>query len=413
LNKANVSTKRVLVIHRYYWPDKPPCASIMRWIAAHFASEGHTVEVLTSQPSYRSTSAEKPFPKVGIVDGVKVHRLNLPTETGSSIVRIINALHLGFWILLKALTRRYDVIVVTSIPPVLGGFFAAMASLLVKARLVYYVMDLHPEIGRVSGDFSNPVLFNTLKVLDSWTCRIADVVLVHSEDMRQTLRERPRSERMNIHILNNFAIPADVSSSEPSHFNLDTSVNRLTIVYAGNVGRFQNLETIVDAMGRIRDHAGIELIIMGDGVAKKSLVDQVSLQRANVRFIDFQPLEIAKDIIKQADIGLITLMPEIYKYAFPSKTMAYLEQGRPLIAMVELESELAKSMSEWDYGFAVPVGDVEALASLLIRLASEATWKQRMSDSAVKAFRMNYSHDVVLSRWSDVIFRLWEISDQN
>ena len=70
---------RVLVVHRYYWPDKAPCAGIMRWIAKHLAADGHYVDVLTSQPSYRESSRQDRRPSIERLDAVSVKRLSLPT----------------------------------------------------------------------------------------------------------------------------------------------------------------------------------------------------------------------------------------------------------------------------------------------------------------------------------------------
>jgi colanic acid biosynthesis glycosyl transferase WcaI len=393
--------QRILVIHRYYWPDTPPCASLMRSIVAHLREEGHEVEVLTSQPSYRPGAEKQQRPHVEHVDGVRVERLRLPTEVGRPLTRITNALRLGPAIVRRALTRRYDVILVTSIPPVLGGFFAALAARLSRARLIYYCMDLHPEIGRVSGDFANPILYRVLQALDSWSCRQARPVLVHSEDMRQTLRERPRGDEPRIELLNNFALPS--CDSGATELELGTEGNRLTVIYAGNIGRFQGLETAVDAMAQLRERRDIELIIMGDGVARESLIERVQQSGANVRFLAHQPVEVAKSAIRQADIGLVTLVPGIYRYAYPSKTMAYLEQGRPIIAAVEPESELAMTMAERGYGLTVPSGDVSAMTERLVELADDSQWKEPMNQAAREAFDSEFSAPVVLNRWSRVL----------
>ena len=394
---------RVFVVHRYYWPDKSPCAGIMRWIAKHLANDGHDVDVLTSQPSYREFSRQNRQPRVEQHDAVSVTRLLLPTEMDRPLWRILNALHLGLRIVLRSLFKRYDVIIVATVPPVLGGFFSALAAKLTRARFIYYCMDLHPEIGRISGDFANPLLFRVLQVLDDWACRQASPVLVHSEDMRKTLRQRPRGSEYRIEVMNNFALPSEqVLSCE-----LDAQWNkkdiRLRLIYAGNMGRFQGLEILLDAMGRIAHRKDIELLMMGEGVAKPELVAQQNKTNANVRFFDYQPVEVAKAAIQGADIGIVALIPGMYRYAYPSKTMAYLEQGRPILAVVETESELAKTMLAESYGFSVPIGDAEALAELLVRLADDLSWKEPMNQSALVAFEKYFSAPVVLAKWSQLV----------
>lgn len=392
---------RILIVHRYYWPDKAPCAAIMRCVAVHLASEGHEVDALSSQPSYRQSSLAERRPRTEMIDGVNVRRLSLPLEAGRPWWRILNALHLGMWILFKAFLRKYDVIVVAAMPPILGAFFSALASKLTRARLIYYCMDLHPEVGRISGDFANPWFFSLLQRIDDWSCRRASPVMVHSVDMYATLRARRRGGEYNIQIMNNFAVPSDTSNEAEVDFGF--GANRLTLIYAGNIGRFQGLETIVDAMALITEHTDIELVIIGDGVAKAGLIERARNAKANVQFIDYQPHSVVRSAIRQADIGLVTLIPEMYKHAYPSKTMAYLEQGTPIIAAVESESQLSRDMQLQGYGFSVPIGDAAAFAALLTRLADNDSWKQKMNASALRAFEQNFAPNIVLQRWTRVV----------
>jgi glycosyltransferase involved in cell wall biosynthesis len=203
--------------------------------------------------------------------------------------------------------------------------------------------------------------------------------------------------------MNNFALPAEHILKDEVDWQLGKQNIQLRLIYAGNMGRFQGLETLIDAMGRIAHRKDIELIMMGEGVAKISLIAQQNKTNANVRFFDYQPVETVKAVIQTADIGVVALISGMYRYAYPGKTMAYLEQGRPIIASVETESELVKTMLAEGYGFSVPIGDTEALAELLVRLADDLSWKEPMNQSALAAFEKYFSAPVVLAKWSQLI----------
>ena len=56
---------RLLLVHRYFWPDTPPYAVMLRAIAAHWAAAGHRVEVLAGQPSYKPETAPSVAPRSG------------------------------------------------------------------------------------------------------------------------------------------------------------------------------------------------------------------------------------------------------------------------------------------------------------------------------------------------------------
>lgn len=375
----------------------------MHAIAAHLVTEGHSVDVITSQPSYAKGFKKYRRSRCENIGGVNIKRLTLPREISRPLVRIINALCLGIAVVMRGSHKRYDVIVATTIPPVLGGFFSALTAKLIRARFIYFCMDLHPEIGSISGDFANQSLFRALQLLDDWTCRQAQPVLVHSSDMCKTLHQRARGAEYRIELMNNFALPTNHHLNEEVGWQLNKQNIRLRLIYAGNIGRFQGLATLLDAMGRIKHRKDIELIMMGDGADKPALIAQQRKSNANVQFFDYQPVEMAKAAIKTADIGVVALISGMYRFAYPGKTMAYLEQGRPILAVIETESELANQMLEEGYGFSVPIGDAEALAKLLVQLADDKSWKEQMSQSALAAFEKHFSAPVVLDKWSKLL----------
>ena len=54
-------SRHIVLVHRYFSPDTPPYASILRDIAERLGQDGHRVTVLTCQPSYnRAVVARAP-----------------------------------------------------------------------------------------------------------------------------------------------------------------------------------------------------------------------------------------------------------------------------------------------------------------------------------------------------------------
>ena len=402
---------RILIVHRYFWPDQSNCGQILWNVAKHYQSQGHYVDVLTSLPSRNALSEKIKKKKNEIRENVNIKRINLPNEMDKPFKRILNSIKLGFFINFLVMQNKYDVIIATSVPAILGGFFSAIASFFARARFIYFCMDLYPEIGKSSGDFSNSILYKFLEKIDNWNCKRADSIIIHSLDMKKTLEKRSGGEKFKINIINNFSVPSEVltrpnsSYNPPLNYNPSLKKKKLSIIFVGNIGRFQGLEIIIDAMTLIKrkERDDIELIIMGDGSAKKQLIDRTRKTEANVIFIDYQPIETMKLAIKNADIGLVTLRPNIFKYGYPSKVMSYLEQGRPIISIVETESELAQTMITEGYGFSLPYTDIELIAKLFINLADDSSWKLDMNKAALNAYQKNFSRVKILNKWSDLL----------
>ena len=142
--KVNPKKKppKILLTHRYFWPDKSSCSTIIRDIIFHLSSIGYAIEVISSQPSYsKNTKVKKNF-EVEYVKDIKVNRLSLKNETGTFFRRIFNSFKIGFFLLFKSIINKYDLIIVTSIPPILGGFFGTIASKISNTKLIYFCIDV-------------------------------------------------------------------------------------------------------------------------------------------------------------------------------------------------------------------------------------------------------------------------------
>ena len=66
----------------------------------------------------------------------------------------------------------------------------------------------------------------------------------------------------------------------------------------------------------------------------------------------------ARAVLATADLGLVSLMPDVITFAYPSKTASYLAEGLPVLVAVEPDSSLARASSrETRVGGHLPVDD--------------------------------------------------------
>ena len=388
---------RILLIHRYFWPDTPPYAAMLRTIGRRLVSDGHEVVVLSTQPSYKSGVSLERQPALDVVDGMSVRRLSMPRES-NLVIKLFNMVffpaRIFFFILLS---RKFDRVMVSTAPPVVAGFAAAIGSWLRRSQFFYHCMDIHPEIGSLSGEFRNPIVFKMLVLLDQISCRIATNIIVLSEDMRIALLAR-QSGDINTVIINNFSLPTHEEDTEVASGLLKRS-GRFRVLFAGNVGRFQGLDAFVDAMDLIVERSDVELVFLGEGKALKKLQMRAK-GRGDVIFLPHQPSNIARQIIADADLGIVSLNTGIYRYAFPSKTMTYLSEGCPLLVSVERESQLAKFVEDSGIGVCVEPSDPASIAAAIQSVHDDIPLREELSAAARKIADEMFSEEVVLQRWS-------------
>ena len=403
---ASKTAPSVLAIHRYYWPDAPPYASMLRAIVEHWRLAGHDTEILSTQPSYKPLANIPRRPKRELLDGTPVRRIALPRER-RKLVKALNMALFTLAVFIHVVRRRRDVVMCSTSPPVALGAATSIAARLRRSAFIYHCMDLHPEIGALSGEFRNRFVYSLLLRIDRATCRRAAAVVVLSEDMRDSLLKRDPSIADRIVVLNNFDLP-DYDEQSPSPATSEVADDqRLRLVFTGNVGRFQGLEAIIDGLIAIKDDVDAELVFMGEGTAKAGLQRRAEAlpadSRVAIRFRQHGTPTEARELMRTADLGLVTLTPEIIRFAYPSKTMTYLSEGLPLLVATETDSQLARTVEEERLGFVVPPLDAASVAET-IRMAAD-----RRSDlSAMRATARTYadahfSQDQALTRWERLL----------
>lgn len=394
---------RACLIHRYFWPDTPPYASILRSIAGRLAADGHEVTVFSTQPSYNASEELPRQPRREMLDGFRVVRCRLPGEARrSTISRLLDMLLFSARVFWHVLRGRYDVVMAGSIPPVATATAARLAAGLTRTKFVYHDMDIYPEAALISGLMREGIAYRTLRRIDTGNCRRAEVVVVLSEDMADTIADRS-IPRDHIRVLNNFELDDFAGESPDLPEDLRRPDDALRIAFAGNVGRFQGLETVIDAARQLPSDVHARIEILGDGRARPALEQRAGELLGNrVRFHGHRSYPVSKAFVASADLALITLRPGIHRVAFPSKTMTYLSCGTPVIVIADTHSELAGMVDEEKVGFVVAPGDDPALARVIADVATDIRQLAPMRRHADELFRARFDRARVLEKWSQL-----------
>lgn len=394
---------RILLTHRYFWPDSTPYAIILKKIAKRLVEDGHNVTVLSTQPGYNSIAPTQDQAKTEVIDGYRIHRIKLlPSVSWFTKMNGINMFIYFISVISFGLRNRdFDVVMNATSPPILAGVAGRIVSMFSKAKHYYHFMDIHPEIGRISGEFSNPLMFKLLQKVDSYVCSKADRIFVLSEDMKNTLVSRPNCRNIRVSVLQNFDLTdsKELTDSPPTQYRKPDNVFR--VIFAGNIGRFQNLEAIVEAFLEADDKQ-IQLVLLGDGKLKKRLHDRVVDTKSNsVLFFPHQSVEDANKIIRNADMGLISLTPGIYQYAYPTKLISYLSVGCPVIAAIEAGSSLAQFISEREIGLTITPEELPAGIQQIKALATDMGRFSVYSNNASVTYKEFFEEAPVLDKWSE------------
>lgn len=375
---------------------------MLRYIAVALAETGHDISVISSQPSYKKNHKVQEQPWLEMIDGFTINRLRLPKENkASKLLRIWGMSIFSYKLFIELLREKPDVVMISTVPQVLGGLVIRLFTLLTRSKYIYHCQDIHPEIAKASGLLKNKFLYNILLSIDRSTCNNALYTVVLSEDMRKAMIERG-CRPDNLVIINNFElIPPDNTNVPP---NLPTSMTRekekFRLIFAGNIGRFQRLETIIDTAHNLSDIADIEFVFIGEGVAVEALKKRSGdLLDRTVFFYGHQSIMIARQLISDSQLAIVSLNDDIYKYAFPSKTMTYLCEDSPLLVIVNTNSELAKIVRKENLGIVSAPEDIEKITKGILSLYHDRNLLGQLKEAVKKYSNKNYRLDNVLPKW--------------
>ena len=86
-----------------------------------------------------------------------------------------------------------------------------------------------------------------------------------------------------------------------------------------------------------------------------------------------------------ADVQVVSLRRDLAGFIVPSKLYGILASGRPYVAAVEEESEVARLTARYDAGLIVPPGEPEALAKAIRRLHEDGMLRERLGANGLRA----------------------------
>ena len=401
---------KLLLVHRYIRPDTPGYAHMLYIMGQHFAKQGHEVTIFSAQPSYNDAYDGPSLPKVQQVDGMTVIRTPLFKETKkNALMRSLNFLRFSMALFCHAVFRRqaYDLMTVTTFPPAIMGFLARMIGCFRKTKYVYHCMDLYPEVAETSGVIKRKFLLSLARSVDKRNCQKAGAVVLLSDDMRRTIAKRGIATD-NTHSINNFIIDHyDSSLQLPTE--IEIAPNEFHVIFAGNMGRFQSLDTIVAAAKIIAEkNSGVEpaikFLFVGAGTETEALKSlSGDLLNKSIFFHSYYPIQTALTIISRCQLGVISLGAGVIECAYPSKTMTYLEAGCKLLTLVEPESALARMVVEKQLGQVCAAATPEAVADAI--LVEYKSWQGNGSDPehVRKVGRSLFDQSLILSKWDNLL----------
>lgn len=391
---------KLLIICQHFYPEQFKISDI----SFKLAEQGHDVTVLTGLPNYPSGIIDKEYRmfkrRKEIINGVKIYRSWLIPRRKNVINLSLNYLSFAFSSTIKSLfiKEKFDHILVYQTSPITMALAGVFLTKLTKKPLIIYCLDLWPEsvttIGIKKGSFIYKMLFH----LSKWIYKQADEIFTSSRMFEDYFKNVLLIDKKTTYLP---GYAEDVFEQLPPKEHKEN----INLVFAGNIGKMQSVETIVLAANELKKNKEIVFHIVGDGSAKKECEELASkLALENVVFHGQHPLSEMPKFYKMADAFLITMKDNnIISYTLPNKVQSYLASAKPILGAINGETNLV--IKDANCGFCGPAEDYRRLAENIILFAGNIAMHSTYGENARKYYESNYSKDIYFNKLGRLLNR--------
>jgi colanic acid biosynthesis glycosyl transferase WcaI len=291
-------------------------------------------------------------------------------------------------------------------PPIIG-LAALLAGKRADAPLVMAFQDLFPEVAALLPDFHSTTVNHALQRINEFLVQRAAANVAIGETMKRRLVENKGAPADRTVVIPNWAdTSAIVPGTKTNAFSTAHGfADKFVVMHSGNLGLSQSLETLVEAAARLRHIPDLIWVFQGEGVKKHELLAQVeALGLSNVRFLPFAPKETLSDSFAAADVFVVSLQAGLAGYIVPSKLYGILSAGRPYVAAVEEQCEVAAITVAGQCGLVAKPGNAVALAEQIETFYRDRELTRRCGQNA-RQLALAGDRRVQVSRYAE-LFRL-------
>jgi colanic acid biosynthesis glycosyl transferase WcaI len=352
-------------------------------------------------PGYR---ARRLPPEVS--DGLVVRRVPILLSDKPTGARARIAYDLSFAIgaMWQAWCAPATDLLVCVAPPILAGLAAVLAARRHRAPLVIIVQDLELQLASQLAILRPGWMLRLAGWIERVVYAEAAAISVISDSFAAYLRST-RVPAHKIHVLPNWVdtqlirpLPRGAFLSERCGFPSSSQV----VLYSGNIGEKQGLDTLVRAAPLLRKHE-IHVVLVGDGLAKQALAQLADdLGACNVHFLPLQPRADLPAMLASADVLALVQRPEVVDSVAPSKLLVYMASGRPIVAAANAASEVVYHVTAAKCGVVVPPGDHGALAAAIVAACADKHQRTAWGANARRYAEQYFSRTRVVEQYEQL-----------
>lgn len=403
---------KVLLLPAYFYPEKAASSYLGDNIRQALCESGMTLDLYAPMPTRGISKDVREEYKKRKLDSwhdgkLTIHRFSMYAEGKNPIFRALRYILCWckqFYYGWRA--KDIDLIYLASTPPI-QGVLGGILKKIKKVPFVYNLQDIFPDSLAGTGlAKKGGVLWKIGRVIENFTYRNADKIIVISEDFKRNIMAKGVPEEKIVVVYN--WVDEEAVKHVPREDNklfdlygLDRS--KFYITYCGNIGLTQNMDMLLDVAKELENEPNIQFVLIGEGAYKeqvKVIIKEKNIK--NVTLLPFQPYEDISHVFSLGDAGLVISKPGVGENSVPSKTWSILSASRPVLANFD-ENELKSIVDKNKCGIFTAAGDKAAFREAILTMYKNRSLCKEMGENGRQFILDNLTRAVGTQKYVDVI----------
>jgi glycosyltransferase involved in cell wall biosynthesis len=402
----------ILIVTQYFWPENFKINDL----ALELRNKGHEVTILTGQPNYPEGKFFKgySYSKPSFENWKGIDIIRLPTISrgmGSPIKLTLNYISFPFigriqWHnRLKG--RVFDLIFICQLSPVFVALPAISIKKQLKLPLVMWVLDLWPESVFAASKVKPLFLEKPLRAIVRYIYHSCDLILISSQSFCKSVSSFGIPDE-RIKYFPNWAEQMFLSNQFLEYNGLPSFPEGFIILFAGNIGEAQDIETIIKAAEKLRDYKYIKWIFLGDGRKRAWLQNEIKVRELSdqILWLGKYPSNIMPYFFSQASVMLASLKKNsAFELTVPAKLQTYMASRKPVISL--LSGEGNQIVKKSNCGYFVPSGDSRLLSEAVLKMSTLSKKElAQLANNGYQYYLENFDKDMLMNKLESTLINL-------
>lgn len=390
---------KILILTDRYYPSPVSGAILMTDLALEMLEQGHEIIIACGD-----STIDQEF-LLQKEENYSILRVNTPDPRDLSLpMRLFHEARLQrkIWSAFSEVLTNKDIeMVIIHSPTIFWSFILRRLKNRYNYKSYLILRDLFPQWILDTNLISifNPAYWY-MKLKEVQLYNLSNIIGVQSKSNLNYFKTKSYLNKNKIEILYNWKIVGEKSklnSDIRKQLNLG---NKVVFVFGGNLGFAQDIDNLLRLASSMKQYSNFHLLFIGEGTQFnkiKKWIDEYRMENSvsllpAVSNIKYQ------SILKECDVGIISLRKDFKTDNFPNKLLNYMEYKLPILASINPNNELSEFINEKQIGFVSDNGDDNQLLKNVESLMRDRRQRERMGEQAFELLKERFDVKIAVKK---------------